>query len=90
MNIRNNISEYLGEDSQSLFADGFDDAIIGISVGISSRNVIVYDYDKCVDVLKKRDGMTHEDAIDYIEYNTVNAYVGEYTPIFVKSCKEFE
>ena len=27
--------------------------------------------------------MTEEDAIEHAEYNTFNAYVGEYTPIWI-------
>lgn len=81
------LEEYLGDESESLFADGFDDAILGVSVGISARETIVYDYDKCVEILMQRDNMSHEDAVDFIEHNTINAYVGEYTPIFVKTCK---
>jgi hypothetical protein len=33
------------------------------------------------------EGMTLEDAIDYLEYNTFNAYVGEYTPIWIEDFK---
>ncbi len=29
------------------------------------------------------EGMSYEDAIDYLEYNTFNAYVGENTPLWV-------
>lgn len=87
MDNRKLLEEYLGEDAQSLFADGFDDAIIGISVGTASRDVIIYDYDKCIDILMQKHDMIHEDAVDYLEYNTVDAYVGEFTPIFVKTCK---
>ena len=28
--------------------------------------------------------MTIDDAIEYLEYNTFSAYVGEYTPIFIE------
>ena len=27
--------------------------------------------------------MTHEEAIEWMEYNVVGSYVGEYTPIFL-------
>ena len=85
MNRRKTIEEYLLNESEALFADGFDDAILGVSVGISARNVVVYDYDRCVEILMQKDKMSYEDAIDYIEYNTISAYVGEFTPIFVKT-----
>ena len=43
-----------------LLADGFNDALIGVT----SKNVAVYDIDKCFKVLIKQ-GMSEEDAIDY-------------------------
>jgi hypothetical protein len=53
-------------------------------VGVQfSREVAVYDYDKCLDILIQRDGMDIEGAIDYMEYNVVGAYVGNSTPVFV-------
>ena len=69
-------------DNGALFADGFDDALIGVGVQFS-REIAVYDYDKCLDVLIQRDGMDVEDAIDYMEYNVVGAYVGKSTPVFI-------
>ncbi len=35
-----------------------------------------------VEILVENDGMSLEDAIEYLEYNTWCAYVGEGTPIF--------
>ena len=39
-------------------------------------------YQKCIDVLIK-DGMTVEEAVEYFEFNTVGAWVGEHTPTIV-------
>ena len=69
-------------DDGPLFADGFDDALIGVGVQFS-REVAVYDYDKCLDILIQRDGMDIEGAIDYMEYNVMGAYAGNSTPVFV-------
>ncbi len=33
-------------------------------------HVAVYDIDKCVEVLVSRDGMTHEDADEFLSFNT--------------------
>ena len=63
-----------------LFADGFDDAIIGFEPNMLK---VVYSRRKCVDVLVQNEGMSEEDAIDYLEYNTFNAYVGDNTPLWV-------
>lgn len=72
----------------ALLADGFHKAFIGFGRQASNW-VAVYDYDKCVGVLMARDKMSEEEAIEFMEYNVVGAYVGERTPIFVdKSIKE--
>ena len=64
---------------EALFADGFDDALIGYD---SSSFCAVYDYDKCLKVLVKRDGMSFAEAHEYMEFNVVSAYVGDFTPMF--------
>ncbi len=70
---------YINE--QALFADGFDEALIGID---QVDYVAVYDVEKCIDVLVQDTGMTLEESKEYFEYNTLGAYVGEYTPRFVR------
>jgi hypothetical protein len=64
-------------DEEFLKADGFDDAIIGLD---SSSNRLIYSYTKCIEILCE--SMSDEDAVEYFEYNVVNAYVGEKTPIW--------
>jgi hypothetical protein len=64
-------------------ADGLEDAIIGVGSRINMPEVLIYSYNKCVDIFMKRDGMTHEEAIEWMEYNVVGAWWGETTPIFV-------
>jgi hypothetical protein len=68
----------------ALTADGFDDAIIGYTVSTPHPHVVVYDVDKCVEILVDRDGMTPEEADEYLSFNTLCCYVGENTPLFVK------
>ena len=67
---------------QILMADGFDDAILGITNRCGDDSLIAYDYDKCVKILQKE--MSYEDAVEYMEFNIVGSYVGEGTPIFIK------
>ena len=69
------------QESQALLADGFDSALIGYTNGL--KCVAVYDYDKCVQVFMTRDGMTREEAIEFMEYNVVDSYHGEKTPVFI-------
>lgn len=68
-------------DEEALLADGFEDALIGHTQGFNV--VAVYDYDGCIDILVKRDQMTIEDAVEYMSFNVVGAYVGEKTPMFI-------
>ena len=63
----------------AVFADGFDAAIIGYDANCT----VVYDYDKCMEILMERDSMTEHEAHEYMEFNVVNAYVGDFTPIFI-------
>jgi hypothetical protein len=69
--------------SETLIADGFDEAIIGIGRQFN-KQLVIYDEDKCIQILMERDGMTDEEAIEFFEFNVVGAYVGEYTPVYVR------
>jgi len=39
-------------------------------------------------VLMFRDEMPYDEAVEYIEFNVVGAWVGEQTPMFVRSIPE--
>ena len=81
------INEILNEfypDSELLLANGFDEAILGVSYDIKySNHIVVYSRTKCIDILMKRDRMTYEDASEFFDFNVEGAYVGEKTPIWV-------
>lgn len=70
-------------DDDVLYAVGFEAALIGVGTQ-HTRPLAVYDWDKCVEILMARDGMTEDEAIDYMDVNVTGAYVGEGTPIFVQ------
>jgi len=66
--------------------DGFDIAIIGTASlwnGNERVEVLVYDIYQMVEQLTIRDGMSQDDAIEYINFNIENAYIGKDTPIIV-------
>ena len=68
-----------------LKADGFDDCILGIAEvwdGNERVHRIIYDGLLMIDVLM-RDGMTHEEAVEYFEFNIDSAYYGKETPIYM-------
>ena len=79
------LMEALAEE-ECLLADGYEDALIGITEGINP--VAVYDTDKCIEILMRDDELTHEEALDHFYYNTVGAYVGEKTPLFLRMMGE--
>jgi len=70
---------------EAMTANGFDDAIIGLSVD----GLFVYDIDDCVQILMK-DGMTNDEANEYMDFNVTNAYVGVGTPIFIYQKESYE
>jgi hypothetical protein len=67
---------------ETLYADGFEDALIGLAQQFN-RDLAVYDFNKCIDILVAQ-GMTHEEAHEYMDFNVTGAWVGEYTPLFLK------
>ena len=74
-----NLEHYFEENPDAVIWDGFDDAIIGFD----TLGRAVYDIDLMTYILTTRDEMSEEDAIEYVEYNVLNAYVGEHTPIHI-------
>lgn len=68
-------------DEPMLFADGFDDAVIGVTEGSPHR--AVYSIDKMIEIMMEDEECDYDDALDYLCYNTFSAYVGEHTPIYV-------
>jgi hypothetical protein len=66
-----------------LKADGFDAAILGIGSRCGKPDILIYDYNKCCDILMERDSMTREEAIEFMDFNVVGAWHGENTPIFL-------
>ncbi len=83
--VANDIRDEIADgDDEMLFCDDFDDALIGkchVWTKDGPQTVALYDYAKCVDILM-RDGMSHEDAEEYLQVNTLGSYVGGRTPAF--------
>jgi hypothetical protein len=67
------------DESEFKIADGFDEAVIGID---EKEDRLIYSVQKCVEILMERDGMTYEVAREFLDFNTIDAYVGEHTPIW--------
>ena len=69
------------EDVKYLVNYSYDDALIGVS----EDGRAIYDFDKMVDCLVDEEGWTDEEAVEWIEYNTIRAlpYFGEGAPIIM-------
>lgn len=65
-------------DSTFLFADGLDDAIIGVD-GETMR--VIYSVAACIDIFTEQ-GMSMDEAIEYFDFNIRGSYMGEKTPIW--------
>lgn len=63
----------------------FDDYGVETLIGVDSENRAVYDYGKMVEWIMKTDKCSYDDAVDWIEYNTIRSlpYVGNKAPIVV-------
>ncbi len=73
--LKENISELIGGDQEILnqiivlegdeFADGF--------IGLSTTNAAVYSYNKLVESLMKYNNWSEDEAIEWLDYNTIRA-----------------
>jgi hypothetical protein len=61
---------------EAILWDDLDAAIIGIDVD----NIAVYDIHKMELEIMRLHECTFEEAVDWVEYNILTAYVGEWTP----------
>ena len=75
--------ELKGVNPDALLADGLDCAYLGYVINTHHRSVAVYDAVECVRILMQ-DGLTEEEADDYLECHTFSAQVGENGPLFVR------
>lgn len=63
-----------------MMADGLDAAAIGVVERCGQPPILVYDVEKAVAVLVERDGMTDDEALEFLEFNSIGAWVGPGTP----------
>ena len=68
-----------------LKADGFNEAFLGVCHRAGQPTVVAYDFDKCIAILCERDCMDFDEAVDFMFYNVIGAWVGDETPVFVKT-----
>lgn len=76
----------LCEDAIVFNNPSFDNSIIGTTIDGQA----VYDYDKMVIELMEDENISEQEAIDWIDYNTIRAlpYAGEMRPVIISTFKE--
>lgn len=67
----------------ALVADGLEAGLVGYTLNHHHPVVAVYDFAKCVSILRERDGMTEEEAEEFLHFNTLGAFVGDSGPLFI-------
>jgi hypothetical protein len=81
---RDQVAEWVSEfDEEMLLADGFEDAVLGVAERCGQPTLVVYDAARCIEILMTRDGMDYDEAEECFQFNTLGAWVGEMTPLFL-------
>ena len=77
------------EEQLKLWTD-CDEAIVGIATKRDSYNqqLVVYDRDKLVENFMKKDGMTFDEAEEWVSFNIEGAYIGETTPLILERIED--
>jgi len=76
MSIIEQLREY---NHKALLLDGYDDAI----VGIFERRVLVYDFNKIIEILMIRDNMSQTESLEFYCHNIERPFAKHY-PIFIE------
>jgi len=87
------LSQGLGPDDPvaAMFADGHDDAIVGVVDGFGVPTRVLYDRGLVIKSLMKQLGCDYQEAVEFFDYNVAGAWVGDGTPMYctlVKQLKE--
>lgn len=79
------LDQYLADhDMTAVVADGWEDAIVGLVDLHLGEPRVVYDLNAMVDTLMTRDGMTYQDAQEYLSYNVLGAFVMDPMPLYLE------
>lgn len=86
---RRDLLNELGLEEAIVFENpDYDSAIIGYD---ANEGRIVYDYERMAEHLMDVDGMDYEEAVEFIEYNTLRAipYAGSNSPIVLHRIDDY-
>jgi hypothetical protein len=60
----------------------YDHCLVGVVERFGMSPVLCYDYDKVI-AMHVKEGMTREEAVEYFDFNTIGAWMGDRTPVFI-------
>ena len=73
---------------EALLVDGLNEAVIGFGHQFSNAPVAIYDYDKCIEIYMRDHGWDYDEAMEWMSFNVIGAWMGEGTPIFMTKFEE--
>ena len=81
MSVNQQLRDELPEDAILFDNVSYDGSI----VGVTTEGRVVYNYDKMVEELMQDEEWSYEDAVEWIDYNTIRAlpYAGDNGPIIM-------
>tara|TARA_R110002126_G_scaffold265915_1_gene409070 strand:- start:1433 stop:1693 length:261 start_codon:yes stop_codon:yes gene_type:complete len=71
----------------------FKKAFLGTTIARANmQTVAVYDFEKCLKIIMDKDKLPYDEAVETLYFNTINADLGDKTPIIIQkhSLKEME
>ena len=72
-------------EGEGILYPNYEEALIGICRRFNQPSVALYDYKKCIEILMRDaedEETAYEQAVEWFEFNTIGAWMGEYTPAF--------
>ena len=75
----------------ALLADDIEDALVGIAIILivgERRHLAAYSMQKVIEVFMRDKGLSYEEAYELANVDTMSAYVGEHTPIYIAELRE--
>ena len=63
--------------------EGYEDAFIGFTEKNLKTFIAIYDRNKCIDIVMKKQKLNHEKAIEWFEKNVDEELMGDDTPLIL-------
>ena len=65
-------------------AEGLEAALVGVGRRCGQPDLAVYSIEKAIEVLMQDQGQSREEAVEWLEHNSIGAWVGDDTPIWIE------